>query len=191
MPLYEYYCGDCNGVFELLRPIREMDKTQSCPECDTDSERIMSKTWAAFIFRDGYPRRIPDDGTYYHLGKKVTQPITGSSDGYSHPELKARKPDPEPTVADVEEFEAISEIKLAREREFGGNVTAGELGKTQMRKAAALRRPSTNRVQAEKQRVMRKIVSQERQARQETMQELEGRIREAEKRNKAEFPPAE
>jgi hypothetical protein len=28
-------------------------------------------SFMAFTYRDGYPRRIPDKGTYWHLGKEV------------------------------------------------------------------------------------------------------------------------
>ena len=66
MPLYEYYCRECDGAFELLRPVREAAKAQPCPVCDEDADRIVSKEWSAFIFRDGYSRRLPDDGGYWH-----------------------------------------------------------------------------------------------------------------------------
>ena len=28
--------------------------------------------------REGYPRAIPDRGTYWHLGKEVKRPVTGA-----------------------------------------------------------------------------------------------------------------
>ena len=31
MPLYEYYCSDCNGVFELLRPAKQAGDAQPQP----------------------------------------------------------------------------------------------------------------------------------------------------------------
>ena len=74
MSLYEYYCEDCHGVFELLRPPREASTNQPCPECDADAKRIVSD-FQAFVFRDGYPRKIPDDGTHWHLGTKVKESI--------------------------------------------------------------------------------------------------------------------
>jgi len=33
MPLYEYFCEPCNGIFEELRPIREASDPVPCPEC--------------------------------------------------------------------------------------------------------------------------------------------------------------
>lgn len=122
MPLYEYYCEDCNGVFELLRPARLSGTSQPCPECDTDSKRIVSKEFAAFTFRDGYPRRIPDDGSYYHFGKKVSAPISGPSDGFSHPELNPEEPLRAPSVEELEHFEAVQESKKFADPEMIGRV---------------------------------------------------------------------
>lgn len=94
MPIYEYFCEPCNGIFEELRPMREATEPVPCPECFKDAPRIMPTSFAAFTFRDGYPRRIPDDGKFYHLGTKVSKPITGGRPN-EHPEVN--KPEPEPT----------------------------------------------------------------------------------------------
>src|SRR5690606_23201983 len=99
MPLYEYYCEPCNGVFELLRPAREASKPQPCPECDEDARRIMSREWSAFIFREGSPRRLPDTGGYWHLGKRVSAPMTRMGADGAHPELKKRE-GPKPVTAE-------------------------------------------------------------------------------------------
>lgn len=91
MPLYEYLCQPCNGIFEELRPMRESSEAVPCPECFKDAKRIMPTSFSAFTFREGYPRRIPDDGKYYHLGNKVSKPITGGRPN-EHPEVN--KPEP-------------------------------------------------------------------------------------------------
>ncbi len=91
MPLYEYYCEPCHGVFEELRPMREAGEAVPCPECYEDADRIMPTSFAAFTFRDGYPRKIPDDGTYWHLGQKVSKRVTGGRPN-EHPEIN--KPTP-------------------------------------------------------------------------------------------------
>jgi putative FmdB family regulatory protein len=96
MPLYEYYCEPCNGIFEELRPIREASLAMPCPECFKDSQRIMPTSFAAFTFRDGYPRRIPDDGKYYHLGKKVNTLVKKGRPN-EHPEINKPKPPPQLT----------------------------------------------------------------------------------------------
>ena len=90
MPLYEYYCEPCNGIFEAIRQMREAALPVPCPVCSRDGERIMS-SFNAFTFRDGYPRRIPDKGTYWHLGKEVKSRAKRMK-GWEHPELAKPKP---------------------------------------------------------------------------------------------------
>jgi putative FmdB family regulatory protein len=96
MPVYEYYCEPCNGVFEELRPMREAGEVVPCPQCYKDAMRIMPTSFSAFTFRDGYPRRIPDDGTFYHLGKKVQSRITRGRPN-EHPEINKPRPKPRKT----------------------------------------------------------------------------------------------
>ena len=91
MPLYEYYCQPCNAIFEELKPIREYAEPVPCPECYKDAGRIMPTSFSAFTFRDGYPRRIPDDGKFYHLGQKVSR-LVSSGQPNEHPEIN--KPEP-------------------------------------------------------------------------------------------------
>ena len=123
MPLYEYYCDDCHGVFELLRPQREASDPQPCPECDADSPRIVS-AFEAFTFRDGLPRKIPDDGTYWHLGQKVSSPIAGPTQPNEHPELakKKRRPPVPPTVEEIEAHALVAREfdQASRERHEAG-----------------------------------------------------------------------
>ncbi|MCH7699110.1 MAG: zinc ribbon domain-containing protein [Chloroflexi bacterium] len=92
MPLYEYYCDPCDGIFETLRPIREASDPVPCPVCDRDARRIMPTSFTAFTFRDGYPRKLPDKGTYWHLGKEVKKRVTGGMRPNEHPELNKRRP---------------------------------------------------------------------------------------------------
>ena len=94
MPLYEYYCKPCHGIFEVIRPMREASLPVPCPECNRDGERIMS-SFNAFTFRDGYPRRIPDKGTYWHMGQEV-KTLAKRMVGWDHPELAKPKPKPRP-----------------------------------------------------------------------------------------------
>lgn len=110
MPLYEYYCEDCHGVFEMLRPPREASTNQPCPECDADSPRIVSN-FQAFVFRDGYPRKIPDDGTFWHLGTKVSEPVNKAVQANEHPELVTKKYGPKqvPTMEEREAHELLAD----------------------------------------------------------------------------------
>jgi putative FmdB family regulatory protein len=102
MPLYEFYCEPCDGVFEALRPIKEASEAVPCPVCNRDGKRMMPSSFAAFTFRDGYPRRIPDKGTYWHLGKEVKNLITGPVRPNEHPEINKPEPKPKPLKGDLE-----------------------------------------------------------------------------------------
>ena len=92
MPVYEYVCEDCDGIFEALRPMRESSDPVPCPVCDRDGERIMPTEFAAFTFREGYSRRLPDKGTYWHLGKEVKSRVSGPARPFEHPEINRPKP---------------------------------------------------------------------------------------------------
>jgi putative FmdB family regulatory protein len=98
MPLYEYYCGDCHGIFEEIRQMREASLPAVCPECSREAPRIMSG-FTAFTFRDGYPRKIPDKGTYWHMGKEVKRKAQVLKHG-QHPELLRPEPKRRPLRGD-------------------------------------------------------------------------------------------
>jgi putative FmdB family regulatory protein len=101
MPLYEYYCRHCDGIFEALRPMRESSDPVPCIQCDEDSERIMPTSFAAFTFREGYPRKLPDRGTYWHLGKEVKKRVSGPFRPFEHPEVNKPKPKARPSKGDL------------------------------------------------------------------------------------------
>jgi putative FmdB family regulatory protein len=111
MPLYEYYCENCEGVFESLRAMREASEPAPCPLCDRDARRIMPTSFSAFTFRDGMPRRIPDRGTYWHYNKEVKHPNTGGVPAGEHPELYKPEPKPVRTRGDLEEERDIDYYK--------------------------------------------------------------------------------
>lgn len=111
MPLYEYFCQPCNGIFEELRPIREATEPVPCPQCYKDAGRIMPTSFAAFTYRDGYPRRIPDDGKFYHLGQKVTK-LVSSGKPNEHPEIN--KPEPKRVRTKAEKAEIRDMRQAAR-----------------------------------------------------------------------------
>ncbi|MEX0785988.1 MAG: zinc ribbon domain-containing protein [Dehalococcoidia bacterium] len=102
MPLYEYLCQHCEGIFEALRPIREAADPAPCPECDRDAQRIMPTSFTAFTLREGYPRKLPDKGTYWHLGKEVKRKISGKMRPFEHPELNKPAPPKRKLKGDVE-----------------------------------------------------------------------------------------
>lgn len=119
MPIYEYFCEPCQGIFELLRPVREAGAPQPCPQCDADARRIMSTEFQAFTLRKGLYRRLPDRGTHWHYRQEVSGPITGAAPAGEHPELRRRKlgPDRIPTTEEREAFAHGVEQRLEHEAE--------------------------------------------------------------------------
>jgi hypothetical protein len=99
-------------VFEELHSMREASEPAACPLCDHDSQRIMPTSFAAFTFRDGMPRRIPDDFKYWHHdGRKVKNMNTGGVPMNEHPELYKPKPKPRPTRHDIEVKKEVNYLK--------------------------------------------------------------------------------
>lgn len=101
MPVYEYLCDPCDGIFEALRPMREAAEPVPCPACDREGRRIMPTTFTAFTFREGYPRKLPDKGTYWHLGKEVKSRVKGAFRPFEHPEINKPKPPPRKSRGDL------------------------------------------------------------------------------------------
>jgi putative FmdB family regulatory protein len=50
MPIYEYYCSDCNTTFELLRPKRQANELAVCKGC---SGSHTSRTISVFAAHSG------------------------------------------------------------------------------------------------------------------------------------------
>jgi len=42
MPIHEFHCPKCKSKFELKRPFSSAGEGASCPECNTDAQRIFS-----------------------------------------------------------------------------------------------------------------------------------------------------
>lgn len=70
MPLYEYYCERCDGVFEALRSLEQSDAPSLCPECGERSERIMPTTFASMARKQGWVQRVP----FHHHGVRSDTP---------------------------------------------------------------------------------------------------------------------
>ncbi len=122
MPIYEYYCDHCDGIYESLRPMREASAAVPCPVCQRDGRRIMPTSFTAFTFRDGYPRRLPDKGTYWHLGKEVKSLIKGPFRPFEHPELTKPEPPARKSKGDREverEKQRLQQKELKKMRESG------------------------------------------------------------------------
>jgi len=52
MPLYEYYCRQCEAKFELLRPMSRSDEPAACPSGHGGAQRVLS-LFAAFSSGEG------------------------------------------------------------------------------------------------------------------------------------------
>ena len=50
MPVYEYFCRDCNTKYEKLRPVRDADAPVACPECKAENS---VRTLSVFIVHAG------------------------------------------------------------------------------------------------------------------------------------------
>jgi len=42
MPIYEYLCTKCGTEFELMRSFSEADKLATCPECNSEAQKMLS-----------------------------------------------------------------------------------------------------------------------------------------------------
>ncbi|TMB68346.1 MAG: zinc ribbon domain-containing protein [Chloroflexi bacterium] len=70
MPVYEYYCEACDGIFEALRSVRQSEESAPCPKCGTDADRIMPTTFASMSRKDGWRQRVP----YHHKPVRAGTP---------------------------------------------------------------------------------------------------------------------
>ena len=47
MPIYEYYCQDCNTKFELIRDIAKANDPAKCQKCGSNNtKRLISKFYS-------------------------------------------------------------------------------------------------------------------------------------------------
>ena len=122
MPVYEYYCKHCDGIFEAIRQMSAASEPAPCVVCGRKAQRVPPTSFAAFTMREGYPRAIPDRGTYYHLGKEVKRPITGPTRMNEHPEINKPRPKPKPSKGELEiqRQKAHDERKKAEQRRKEG-----------------------------------------------------------------------
>lgn len=62
MPLYEYFCSSCQGVFESLRPAKEADEPVTCPSCQHDSSQRILSLFANSVKTNGVGSPLPAGG---------------------------------------------------------------------------------------------------------------------------------
>ncbi len=122
MPVYEFFCKHCDGVFEAMKQISQASDPALCPVCAKKAQRIPPTSFSAFTMREGYPRAIPDRGTYYHLGKEVKRPISGPARMNEHPELVKPRPKPRKSKGELEitrERKQVESKERSRRRAAG------------------------------------------------------------------------
>ena len=132
MPLYEYYCRHCDGIFEALRPMSASSKPAPCPECARAGDRLMPTSVATFTMREGYPRKLPDKGTYWHLGKEVKKKISGTFRPFEHPELNKPVPKAKPPKGEMavrREKELLRKKELRKMQKSGLHPSESQLPK--------------------------------------------------------------
>lgn len=121
MPLYEYFCKHCDGVFEAMGQVAAASSPAACPLCGKNAQRIPPTSFAAFTMREGYPRSIPDRGTYWHLGKEVKRPVSGPTRMNEHPEINKPQPKRKKSRGELEiirertRLEATEKAKMRRD----------------------------------------------------------------------------
>jgi hypothetical protein len=121
----------------------------------------MSKQWSAFTFREGRPRQLPDDGGYYHLGKKVSQPITGAVDGIQHPELNKKAPPKPLTIEEMEKYEYAKEHHVDQLLQTGSQVVDVRAGEAEQDFQKRVRKKGTVREEQVKRRVRTNVLKLE------------------------------
>lgn len=42
MPLFDFVCGKCLKKYEIIIPLKEMDKKVKCPHCKKELKKIMA-----------------------------------------------------------------------------------------------------------------------------------------------------
>jgi putative FmdB family regulatory protein len=93
MPLYEYYCDNCDNVFEALRSIAQSDQPAKCLECGAAADRIMPTTFSSMVRKQGWKQRAPFHQSGVRAesdGKKTIARVKPK--GAAKPAAKAARP---------------------------------------------------------------------------------------------------
>jgi putative FmdB family regulatory protein len=93
VPLYEYYCDNCDEVFDALQSVSASDQPAKCPKCGADADRIMPTSFASMARTQGWKQRVP----YHHHTVRGEQPKktiarVKAKDGAKPAPKTARKP---------------------------------------------------------------------------------------------------
>ena len=59
MPLYEYYCADCQTKFDALRPMNKADAAIQCKNCESMRTSRALSLFATFSKSHSEPQSVP------------------------------------------------------------------------------------------------------------------------------------
>ena len=62
MPIYEYYCSECDCHFEMIRPVSESKLGSPCPQCGVEAKRELSSFSHYCMTPYDAPERRRDEG---------------------------------------------------------------------------------------------------------------------------------
>ena len=87
MPIYEYRCPHCNKVFEEWVHLSDAQSMVPCPDCGTESPRIISET--TFVLRGGgwyvtdygYRKGIKDENSTSTPSSSASSSTSSTSSG--------------------------------------------------------------------------------------------------------------
>ena len=54
MPIYEYKCKKCGYIFEKIKSVKDIDKKEICPKCNSEAIRIISNIGNIIFKGDGF-----------------------------------------------------------------------------------------------------------------------------------------
>ena len=57
MPIYEYYCQDCNTKFELIRDIAKANDPAKCQKCGSNNTKRLISKFYKIVAISGKPQR--------------------------------------------------------------------------------------------------------------------------------------
>ena len=72
MPVYEYLCDDC-GPFTDMRPMAECDDPQDCPNCESESPRVILTAPAFFCMPSDKRKAIATNERSAHAPQTVAE----------------------------------------------------------------------------------------------------------------------
>lgn len=87
MPIYEYQCGSCEHIFDVLQKIND-DLLTYCPECgepklkkllSAPNFRLKGAGWYETDFKKGNKRNLADRGDDKAVDKKDDKPAKSGS----------------------------------------------------------------------------------------------------------------